>query len=86
MTNFALSCLAIGSLAIGLSFKAEAFTGRTVLPIENSSIFPKSVEQNDSQLESGQQVAYQTLCQADWINGRYITCCVDSTGNWVCMW
>ncbi len=85
ITGVTLGCLTIGSLAVGLSSKVEAFVSHTALPIENSTTSPQSVEQAEQQPEVEQQIA-DALCEVDYVNGIPVSCCMDEDGNWACVW
>lgn len=85
IASVTVGCLTIGSLAIGLSPKVEAFASRTTLPIENSTTSPKSVEQAEQQTEVEQQIA-STYCEVNYVNGMPVSCCMDEYGNWACVW
>jgi hypothetical protein len=82
IASAALGFLALGSLSTGLTSKVNALTTPTVLPIETSTTVPQPVTVSDST----QEIAYQVNCATDWINGRRVTCCADSTGEWACVW
>ena len=79
-----LGLLTVGSLAIGSTFKVEAVTEKAVLPVEKSSAVPQviKVEKQDEQT----QVAYAQYCEVNYVNGIPVSCCLDDSGNWACVW
>lgn len=79
-----LGLLTMGSLAMGLAFKVEAVTERTVQPVEKSVSSPQLIEAE--QPEDATQLAYAQYCEVNYVNGVPVSCCMDDAGNWACVW
>lgn len=92
----ALSFLTLGSLSLTLSSKVEALASPSATPVisELSTTQPTTqpttqqpvVKADVSQDKATQEIAYGTYCETYTDGYRVYSCCIDSFGNWVCVW
>jgi hypothetical protein len=83
-----LGLLTAGSLALAVPSQASALTlqGKNFEPFTSQPTV-KSEPELDAKLGKASPeklVAYTVYCETRIINGRVISCCVDSDGNWAC--
>lgn len=86
-----LTLLTVTSLSLSLTNKAQAFTNQSINPIEikNETIYNPSSEIETNQVKTSQSemVAYDMYCETTTYNdGSVEACCVDSDGNWACVY
>lgn len=80
----ALSFLTISSLAAGLNTQVKAFAAQTIYSTEKSSSTPQLIEKASEQTTT--EVAQAMTCESRYVNGTLVSCCMDSDGNWSCVW
>ncbi|GAB4380378.1 MAG: hypothetical protein Kow00121_36500 [Elainellaceae cyanobacterium] len=88
IATIALGFLTFGSLSVASSMKVEAFAhSSNPLVIETTTSPTQPIVKTDLvQNQSAQQVAYNVYCETYTDGYQVATCCIDSYGNWSCVW
>lgn len=74
LTTTAFSLLTVSSLALSTTSPAQAVSSQR-------SITPQVKEASKTEL-----LASSIYCETRWVNGYYVSCCIDSYGNWACVY
>jgi hypothetical protein len=84
----ALSLLTLGSLGLTLPSKVEALTAHNSNPVvaELPTTPEPVLEAGINQDQATQEIAYGVYCESFTDGYRIYNCCLDSDGNWVCVW
>jgi hypothetical protein len=78
------SLVTASSLTLYLAPQSQAITAN---PVTNTTIYRPEMELETSQVSTESLLASGTYCESR-VNyyGRVVTCCVDSYGNWACVY
>jgi hypothetical protein len=78
------SLVTASSLTLYLAPQSLAITAN---PVTNTTIYRPEMELETSQVSTEKLLAYGTYCESR-VNyyGQVVTCCVDSYGNWACVY
>lgn len=83
-----LSCLSLGSLSLTLPSKVEAIASHSSSPViaELSTPHLSAAKADLIQDQSTQEIAYGMYCETFTDGYTTYSCCLDSDGNWTCVW
>ena len=88
-----LSLLTATSLSLSFVSQSPALVNNQASVNRLNQINNKTIDYSQSdtlinQLETTetQEVAYTVYCETRWINGVLVECCIDSYGNWACVY
>lgn len=88
LTTTVLSLLAAGSLALTVPLKANGGNSEipNFPPVKAQTTSPTESEIKRTQSSTQESLVSAVYCETRFINGRWVQCCVDDYGNWVCQW
>jgi hypothetical protein len=85
-----LSLLTVTTLSLNVNAQAKAFTvqAQNLEHPTNQTIYRPQVELEpiQAQVLKEELIAQSVYCETRFVNGRYVSCCADSYGNWACAW